>query len=278
MKNILSRSMRSNFIYDIKDPLLGICELTKIMYSNEVDVGKKNNLSQIMLAANEVLNYLDELVVNDSMINYPVKADLVNLKNLVMDSINLLKPKITAKNLKIYHDYNDIPENIISDAIKIKIILMNLLTNAIKFTHSGKIWVSLNNIKFKGNFAFELIVEDTGIGIAKIHHKKIFDNGYQVDKNSEPCNVGSGLYFVNFLVKSLGGSITLQSEQGKGTLFVCLIPYEPVSYYKFKKSMHAMESMYKNKNLYRKKMESWRFLNKILAHKKFSWGSFRKFF
>ena len=69
-----------------------------------------------------------------------------------------------------------------------------------------------------------------------------------------------------------------KSPQGKGTLFVCLIPYEPVSYYKFKKSMHAMESMYKNKNLYRKKMESWRFLNKILAHKKFSWGSFRKFF
>jgi len=119
----------------------------------------------------------------------------------------------------------DVPR-LVSDRQKVKQILVNLLSNALKFTHQGSIEIAVD---FDPLVRLATIaVKDTGIGIAPEHHEKIFEDFRQVDDSPsrQYGGTGLGLAICRRLANSLGGRITLQSRVGRGSIFTLTIPAE----------------------------------------------------
>ena len=109
------------------------------------------------------------------------------------------------------------------DIEKVELILSNLVANAYKYTHDGG-EVTLRLLQDKEKQQMKLQVSDTGIGIAKDQIEKVFDRYYRVDENSKAVGDGLGLAFVKSLVELHGGTISLESEVGKGSTFAVVLP------------------------------------------------------
>lgn len=111
---------------------------------------------------------------------------------------------------------------IITNRYRIEKILLNLMGNAVKFTEQGTITVST-----KISSTLTIVVSDTGIGIDKKYHEKIFENFFKVVasyKKDEYAGIGKGLYLVKKYTEELQGSISVQSALGEGSVFTVIIP------------------------------------------------------
>ncbi|QLH42580.1 MAG: response regulator [Coxiellaceae bacterium] len=122
--------------------------------------------------------------------------------------------------------FRKIPPEIISDPKILRQIILNLVNNAVKFTEKGHVNIKIDYIENDQLPALLLLVEDTGIGIPTEKQSSIFDRFAQVDalRTRRYGGTGLGLALVKEYIQTLGGTINLKSELGKGTLFICQIP------------------------------------------------------
>lgn len=172
-----------------------------------------------------VNNLLDITRINSGHIklnrdNY----DIVYLTKAIVDSVRVYAQQ---KDIHIRFSSTLTKKEIYIDDEKYERILLNLLSNALKFTLSGKsVHVILKGIKYQNRNMVSITVQDEGIGIPKDKQEHIFEQFGQADtslsRKAEGC--GIGLYLVKMLVDALGGSITVESEEGKGCSFTVLLP------------------------------------------------------
>ena len=150
----------------------------------------------------------------------------INLNSTLKSLCNQFTPKAEEKKIKLECEYDLSGSDvlIITDSTKLNQILSNLVNNALKFTDKGSIKLLY---KLKENF-LEFCVSDTGIGIRKEYHNRIFDRFYQVQNIMSRIYEGTGLGLAisKAYVELLGGKIWLSSEPGKGASFFFTIPYE----------------------------------------------------
>jgi signal transduction histidine kinase len=144
-----------------------------------------------------------------------------NLKDLIREIMDNLRYAEEVSSVKIK---TDIPENysLKTDKVRLKIVLNNLVSNALKYHDRHKEERFVHIRAQNGNDHCEISVEDNGIGIRSDHHEKIFDMFYRASENSKGS--GLGLYIAREAVKKLGGQITVESELGKGTRFRIMLP------------------------------------------------------
>ncbi|WP_246578283.1 sensor histidine kinase [Clostridium frigoris] len=222
----------ANISHEFKTPLNVILSATQLldMYCDSESLDKKKNLLVKNIDAIKKNSYRLSKLINNIVDLSKIEAGFfkLNLSNnniveIVEDMVVSVTEFIESKGLYIIFD-TDIEERIIAcDPEKLDKIVLNLLTNAIKFSNKGdKIFV---NIKDNDKFV-EVSVEDTGIGIKKEHLDSIFNKFNQVDKslsrNAE--GTGVGLSLVKYIVELAGGSIDVESEFGKGSKFTVKLP------------------------------------------------------
>ena len=137
-----------------------------------------------------------------------------------------LDPVIARSKLTVSPRMAHLPLTVVSDRQKVKQIVVNLLSNALKFTHQGGIDIAVDYTP--GERMASIAVSDTGIGIAPEHHDKIFEDFRQVDDSPsrQYGGTGLGLAICRRLAMALGGRITLQSNLGQGSTFTLTIPAE----------------------------------------------------
>jgi len=180
---------------------------------------KQNTFRQLRLAN----NLLDVTRMNSEKIKLNMKnIDIVFLSKIITQSVELY---VNQKNIKISFKSNIRSRIISMDEEKYERIILNILSNAIKFTESGgEITVTLNENR-KSNFV-QIKVTDTGIGIPKDKQELIFERFGQVDSNlsRQAEGTGIGLSLVKLLVNILGGTIELESELGIGSTFIITLP------------------------------------------------------
>ena len=180
---------------------------------------KQNTFRQLRLAN----NLLDVTRMNSEEIKLNMKnIDIVFLSKIITQSVELY---VNQKNIKISFKSNIKSKIISMDEEKYERIILNILSNAIKFTESGgEITVTLNENR-KSNFV-QIKVTDTGIGIPKDKQELIFERFGQVDSNlsRQAEGTGIGLSLVKLLVNILGGTIELESELGIGSTFIITLP------------------------------------------------------
>ena len=149
-----------------------------------------------------------------------------NLNELVPEVMAELDPVITRSKLTVTPRLSEEPPIVQSDRQKVKQIVVNLLSNALKFTHHGGIDVAVLLDHAEG--AATISVTDTGIGIAPEHHERIFEDFRQVDDSPsrQYGGTGLGLAICRRLANALGGRIVLRSDIGLGSTFTLTIPLD----------------------------------------------------
>jgi signal transduction histidine kinase len=149
-----------------------------------------------------------------------VRLDEAELRPIVEDAVTMVRPLAQAKRLAVRVDVPD--ARLITDAGKLRQILLNILSNAIKFTESGEITLSA---RLNGNEA-KFSVADTGIGIAAENQQRIFEPFWQVEQSStrRAGGTGLGLTVSRSLARLLGGEVSVESKLGDGSTFTLTLP------------------------------------------------------
>lgn len=219
-----------NMRHDLRTPFSGILGLTQILKLDEEDPSKLVILNDIISSANSLLYMVSEIMEHSQMES---SHDVVVMKRFSLKTLSeeleaSMSASIREKGLQlsVYYD-PDLPQTLIGDKFKIQRILVNLLGNAIKFTSSGQISLSIVSGEVNNNTIYTLfIVKDTGIGIPEEKFNFIFERFSKVSSSYSDSRrgMGLGLHAVKELVDSLGGEIELESQVGLGSTFTCIIP------------------------------------------------------
>ncbi len=219
-----------NMQHDIRTPLASIMVLLQAL--------KEHNMSAEMrepfILLEQVCQQLIELCRNFAKANLnecgeePLKKQEINILDIAKDSISIHKPMAANKSITLdLHIHDNIPSIIVSDEFRLRRILLNLLGNAIKFTDEGKVSLTISIDKnHQGEALLAMKVIDTGIGISQNKLPFIFDK-YVRDETRDAQKypgTGLGLYFVKKYVEDLGGTLRVESELGKGSMFFAAIP------------------------------------------------------
>jgi len=180
-----------------------------------------SNGRHLMTIINEILD-----ITRIEAGKMPMQLSEFNLNELVPEVMAELDPVIARSKLSVMPKLcPDLPM-VFSDRQKVKQIIVNLLSNALKFTHEGGIRITVGYDQV--DRAASVAVADTGIGISPENHEKIFGDFRQVDDSPsrQYGGTGLGLAICRRLATALGGRITLESTMGKGSTFTLTIPAE----------------------------------------------------
>ncbi|MEM8938437.1 MAG: ATP-binding protein [Bacteroidota bacterium] len=227
-------SFLANMSHEIRTPLNSILGFTRLLKTTRLT----NDQQQYMNAVSGSSSYLSGLV-NDILDYSKIESGKLTLVNAPFSTQKLFNEihdmfSLSIKNKGLTFEWNiakKIPEQLIGDAFRIRQIISNLLTNAIKFTDTGKISVCFEGDWFKELFYLKIIVTDTGIGIAKDKLVTIFEAFNQEDPETvnNYGGTGLGLAICHRLIQFMNGKIQVDSKKNKGSSFRVIIPSQKVS-------------------------------------------------
>ncbi len=221
----------SNMSHEIRTPMNSIIGFTKVMLKTALSAKQKEYLTAIKMSG-DVLTVL----VNDILDLAKVDAGKMvferkpfKMASSISAMIQLFEPKMQEKNLKLIKKYDrKIPGILEGDPVRLHQILINLMSNAVKFTNEGKITVEVRMLNSNEEQAtIEFIVTDTGIGIAEDKTGHIFENFQQATSNTSRLygGTGLGLAIAKQLAEQQNGTISVESKIDKGTSFRVVLPF-----------------------------------------------------
>ena len=213
--------------HDLRTPLnsiIGYAELMSMGIPEPISDGSRERLGRIRTSARHLLYLMDELLAFARLDSHHDELALTEtvLDDLVREVATMLEPLAHEKNLDLRIRVPDQPVEVLTDANKLRQVLMNLVSNAVKYTEQGAITVTLE----AASDEFVLEVEDTGAGIAAENLGRIFDPFWQADpaQRTRGGGTGLGLSIVKRIVVLLGGTIEVASEVGRGSTFTVRVP------------------------------------------------------
>lgn len=216
----------TNMSHDIRTPLTGVIGLSEILESTLKTPEQKENAHLLHDSGEELLNMLNDILDDvraDHMSEADIQEEPLDLFKCLDDLIKLELPTTKIKNLGLKLIIApDVPRFLISDRKKIQRILLNLVSNAIKFTQSGQITIEVTCLDIKkSRVHLQFGVADTGIGIPEELQSQVFDRFFRVTSSYKGLYQGHGLglHIAQSYVSLLGGHITLTSEEGVGSTF-----------------------------------------------------------
>ncbi len=222
---IAKQEFLMNMAHDLRTPLAGIIGLSSIQADSKMEPQEQQEYGQMIQGASEqlleLLNSVIEVTATEHQVEQ-LKKEPIDLSQLSDELQTLMQPSLQSKGLQFQVKVDSILPVIISDRIKLKRLLLNILSNAVKFTLQGRIALEINQLSAENNRAkIEIQISDTGIGITKDNIDKIFERFYRVHPSyeGEYKGYGIGLYLVKKTVELLNGDIKVASEQGKGSCF-----------------------------------------------------------
>jgi len=229
VQEFISRDMfLINMSHEIRTPMNAIVGNANLLLDDEADNKIKDNIYQILNSCSALLLILNELMDLSKIDSQEVEVynTRYDFKEMISEIINIVSVKLTESQLEFFVDLNrDIPRFLVGDVSKIRQLLINILSNAIKFTESGYIELSIDYEKVSDeiiNIVF--VVKDTGIGMDEEYLKSLFDEGDNDEIIYLDDNSGLGLWTCNQLINKLGGSINAKSSKGKGSEFTFCVP------------------------------------------------------
>lgn len=220
---------KTNFLstvsHELRTPLYAVTGLTHILLEENPAEHQKDHLKSLKFSGDYLLNFINDILQINKIEAEKLEPLAIefSLKKVLTDVITQLQQNAKQQNTELILDYDeDIPNQLLSDPIKLSQIFINLVGNAIKFTKDGYVRViakQLRNIDGVANIYFE--IQDNGIGIPEEKQKNIFDSFDQgsIQINREYGGTGLGLSIVKSLLGLFDSNITLESEEGKGSTF-----------------------------------------------------------
>lgn len=229
--NILKSQFVSTISHELRTPLYGVVGITNMLLDEHKELADSPHLSSLKFSARYLLS-----LVNDILQINKIEDNRIILESLtfnVSDEINMVKSSLsflakTNDNEVVVNIDPNIPEYLIGDKLRLSQIIMNLVSNALKFTKSGEVRIDVNLSKVEGESHFlEFKIQDNGIGIHLADQEKIFDKFVQVGrKETDYQGTGLGLSIVKQLLGLFDSDVSLESAIGKGTVFKFVIAFD----------------------------------------------------
>jgi len=215
----------SNMSHEIRTPMNAIIGFTKVLLKTELTVKQKEYLQAIKVSGDALIVLINDILdlakVDSGKMTFEQTPFKMALSISAM--LHLFETKNQEKNLKLVKEYDkNIPEVLVGDPVRLHQIILNLVSNAVKFTAKGKITVSVNLLNEDEKQAtIQFSVADTGIGIDENKIVKIFDNFQQASSGTSRLygGTGLGLAIVKQLVEAQGGTIHVESKTNQGSIF-----------------------------------------------------------
>ena len=223
----------SNMSHDIRTPMNAIIGFTTLALSNIDDTDRvKDYLGKTLASSNHLLSLINDVLDMSRIESGKIHLEEVevNLSDVLHDLKTIVSGQIYAKQLELYMDVMDVTdEDVYCDKTRLNQILLNLLSNAIKFTPAGgTVSVRVRQLagKVRGCGQYEFRIKDNGIGMSQEFAQKIFEP-FERERTSTVSGIqgtGLGMAITKNIVDMMGGTIEVQTAQGKGTEFTVCVP------------------------------------------------------
>jgi PAS domain S-box-containing protein len=221
----------SNMSHEIRTPMNAIIGFTKVVLKTELTDKQREYLTAIKLSGDTLI-----VLINDILDLAKVDAGRMTFEQIpfklaasVSAMVHLFETKIQEKNLELVMEYDEkIPEVLVGDPVRLHQIILNLVSNAVKFTSEGSITVGVRMlVQDAEKVILEFAVTDTGIGIEQAKLGTVFDNFQQATSGTSRLygGTGLGLAIVKNLVEPQGGTISVKSKVGKGSTFSFILSF-----------------------------------------------------
>ena len=224
----------SNMSHDIRTPMNAIIGFATLAASSIEDRKKvRDYLGKILSSSNHLLSLINDILDMSRIESGKIQLEEteVSLSDVLHDLKTIISGQIHAKQLELYMDAMDVTnEDVYCDKTRLNQVLLNLLSNAVKFTPAGGT-VSVRLKQFpgiaKGSELYEIRVKDNGIGMSPEFVQKIFSpfERERTSTVSRTQGTGLGMAITKNIVDMMGGTIEVQTEQGKGTEFIVRLPF-----------------------------------------------------
>ncbi len=217
----------ANVSHEIRTPMNGVLGMAELMLNEPMDPAQRERLAVVLRSGQGMVSLINDLLdltkIEAGKLE-PEPAPL-DLYRLLGDIETLFRPLAQRKGLTlVVHVEKDVPRTVVGDGLRLRQVLSNLVSNAIKFTDAGEVGLRLSKGAHPGSVAFA--VKDTGAGIPDEHQARLFRAFEQLDVSTTRRHGGTGLGLTlsKELVALLGGSLALTSELGKGAQFSFELP------------------------------------------------------
>jgi signal transduction histidine kinase/CheY-like chemotaxis protein len=221
----------SNMSHEIRTPMNAIIGFTKVLLKTDLTAKQREYLTAIKMSGDALI-----VLINDILDLAKVDAGKMTFEQVpfklaasLSAMLHLFETKIQEKNLLLIKEYDaHIPDVLLGDPVRLHQIILNLVSNAVKFTSTGTITVRVGiEEEDEENAKIRFAVTDTGIGIAASKIDKVFENFQQASSDTSRLygGTGLGLAIVKQLVTSQGGTIDLQSKPGIGSTFSFILSF-----------------------------------------------------
>jgi len=219
----------ANMSHEIRTPMNAIIGMAELALRENMTSTAKEYISTVKQAGTNLLS-----IINDILDFSKIESGKLEIvptdymfSSLINDVVNIIKMRITDSRLRF--DINidsNIPNALFGDEVRIRQVLLNILSNAVKYTKKGFVSFSINGEIAKDTVFLTITVADSGIGIKKENLEKLFEDFVRLDftANKDVEGAGLGLAITKNLVTAMGGNINVYSEYGKGSTFIVKLP------------------------------------------------------
>lgn len=221
----LKSEFLANMSHEIRTPMTSIIGFSDLLKKTQIDKKQEKYIEIIRKSGKYLLVLINDIIdlakIETNQLHF--NNTTIDVENFLQEIVNFFKPETVHRETRIelVNPENEETLLIKADPIRLRQVLINLISNSVKFTEQGHIWVGYKDFESQ----VEIFVKDTGIGIPKEKLDEIFEKFRQVDSSITRSfgGLGLGLAISRKLIENMGGTITVQSEPGEGTTFYITI-------------------------------------------------------